>query len=86
MPHVEHCGTCFCWNHIGNVVLLVAKAFVKLWQLAVACLVTNMLWEWTALHWAAYNGHTAVVETLLLSGSNLEARDNEALYNTLICL
>lgn len=30
----------------------------------------------TALHLASRDGHTAVVETLLLNGADLEARDN----------
>ena len=80
MPHaVEHCSAYFCCNHIGSGVLLVAKALVMVWPPAIACLLQG----WTAMHRAAAKGHVAVVETVLLSGADLEARDKRVSSSSL---
>ncbi|MFN7611490.1 MAG: ankyrin repeat domain-containing protein, partial [bacterium] len=40
------------------------------------CLETRDVWGFTALHWAASNGHTATARALLTAGAEIEARDN----------
>ncbi len=83
MPHVvESCSACFCCDHVGHVgdgVLLVANGFVSPWQPKSACLLQGR----TALHWAAQEGHVAVVETLLLNSADLEARSKSVRCNSL---
>ena len=80
MPHVtEHCSANFCCKHVGTGLLLVAKGTVTLWQPAIACPLQGS----TALHQAAIAGHVAVVETLLLSGADSEARNTSVSRNSL---
>ncbi len=72
MPRVvQQCSAYFRCKHIGNGVLLVAKATVALWQPIIACPLQGE----TALHVAAKAGHVDVVETLLLNHADPEARD-----------
>ena len=74
MSHVvEHCSAYFSCSHIGNGVLLVAKAIVAFWQPAIVCLLQGS----TALHLAAVAGHVAVLKTLLLNGADSKARDTK---------
>ncbi len=74
MPHVvSQCTAYFCLNHTGNGVLIVFKTCMTLWHPAIACLLQGH----TALHRAAVAGHVAVAETLLLSGVDLEAEDQD---------
>ncbi len=83
MPHeVKHCSEYCCFNHIGNGVLLVAKANVILWRPALVCLLQGN----TAMHLAAYRGHIAVIETLLLNEADSEAKNVEVSYIMCICL
>jgi len=72
MPRVvQQCSAYFRCKHIGNGVLLVAKAVVMICQPVIACLLQG----YTALHEAAGGGHGAVVEILLLNGADPKARD-----------
>ena len=32
---------------------------------------------WTALHWAAWNGHAAVVQQLISAGATVDAANND---------
>lgn len=80
MPHVaEHCTTHFCGNHVGNGVRRIAEAVVTLWQPAIVYLLQGS----TAMHQAAAWDHVAVVETLLLHGADLEARDESVSFASL---
>ena len=74
MCHASYGRTLQCillLQPIGNGVLLVAKALVMVWPPATVCLLQGG----TALRLAAGEGRVAVVQTLLLSGADLEARD-----------
>lgn len=74
MPHVvQQCSTYFDGDHIGNGELIVAKMFVMSQPPAIA----RLLQGHTALHRTAVRGHVAVVETLLRSGVDFEARDQD---------
>ncbi len=80
MPRVvEHCSAHFGGIHVGNGVLLIAEAIVTLGQAAIVCLLQGS----TALHQAAAWDHVAVVETLLLNGADLEARDHSVSFVSL---
>ncbi len=48
-----------------------AKPLVTVWQPGIVCVLQGM----TALHWAAVQGHAAVVETLMLNRADLEAEN-----------
>ncbi len=52
-----------------------AKAVVTLWQPGIVCVCVCVLQGMTALHWAAVQGHVAVVETLMLNRADLEAEN-----------
>ena len=57
-------------------------------QFNVTCLCNAMLgylysYSGTALHYAAYGGHTAVIEQLLKHGTDLHSKGNDG-YN--VCL
>ena len=53
---------------------------------AMATCIACLLQGDTALHAAAKAGHTAVVETMLLNGACIEARDNYVSNSSCICI